>query len=288
MNPSEQVILRDVKSIVERHSGEHCDLIAILSDVQTKYRYLPEKALRMVAKETNRSFVDVYGVATFYKHFSLKPRGEHLASVCIGTACHVRGAPSVTAEFERQLGVSDGETTPDKQFTLKTVNCLGACAMGPIVVVDGHHFSGVKADDTDDIIEKAKNGFDQVNIGSDRRIFPIGVRCLSCNHSLMDSDLPIDGFPSVKLTISFENKHGWIRLSSLYGSYSYESEFPIPEDEIVNFFCPHCHTEIIGAMNCPECSAPMVPMSVGGGGIVQICSRVSCQGHILDLSSNPV
>lgn len=83
--------------------------------------------------------MQVYGVATFFKAFSLKPRGKHLVNVCLGTACHVRGAPAVLDEVKRRLGIDPGETTEDRQFTLETVNCLGACALGPIVVVDGEY-----------------------------------------------------------------------------------------------------------------------------------------------------
>ena len=133
MNP--QAILK----ILETHRGERGELIAILEEIQAKYSYLPEEALRIVAEKTGRSLVDVYGVATFYKSFSLKPRGKHLISVCTGTACHVRGASNIAEAFGRQLGIKTGETTPDKEISLETLNCLGACALGPIVVVDGHY-----------------------------------------------------------------------------------------------------------------------------------------------------
>ncbi|MFB0516108.1 MAG: NAD(P)H-dependent oxidoreductase subunit E [Candidatus Neomarinimicrobiota bacterium] len=288
MNPNEQVIPEDVHRMIDKHRGKRGDLIAILEDVQVKYRYLPEDALRIIAEQTKQSIVDLYGVATFFKLFSLKPQGRHIVSVCLGTACHVRGGQSVASEFERQLETHIGETTRDQQFTLKAVNCLGACAMGPIAVVDGHYFLSVGVGSVSRIIEKTGEGLDRVDIESDKRIFPIEVRCLHCNHSLMDQVVPLDGYPSIKLTVSFKDKHGWMRLSSLYGSYSILSEYEIPIDAVVNFFCPHCHAEIIGAASCSDCGAPMVPMSVGGGGIVQICTRRACKGHMLDLASNPI
>ena len=299
MDASEQVHQKDLLRILDKYRDKRGALIAILEDIQSKYRYLPESALRMVAEKTNRSLVDVYGVATFYKLFSLKPRGKHLVSVCLGTACHVRGAPAVADEFERQLGILAGETTQDRQFTLETVNCLGACALGPIVVIDGHYFSHVGPRVVYEIIGKAREGLDRVDIGSDRRIFPIEVRCSRCNHILMDSDNEIDGSPSVRLTVSFGDKHGWVRLSSLYGSYSVDSEYAISTDAVVNFFCPHCHAELAGAANCikagtsehgvcSECGAPMVPMSVAGGGMVQICSRRGCKNRILDVEGDTV
>lgn len=139
----ETLDLEAVTCILEKHDNRRGGLVAILQDIQEHYGYLPEQALRTVARRTKHSLVDVYGVATFYRSFSLQPRGEHLISVCLGTACHVRGAPAVAEEFERQLGIRAGETTTDMRFTLETVNCLGACALGPIVVLDGHYFSNV-------------------------------------------------------------------------------------------------------------------------------------------------
>src|SRR5512136_3056892 len=278
MNP--QTILR----ILEIHRGERGELIAILEEIQAKYSYLPEEALRIVAEKTGRSLVDIYGVATFYQSFSLKPRGKHLISVCLGTACHVRGGSRIAEAFERQLGIKTGETTPDKEISLETLNCLGACALGPIVVVDGHYFSNVTFQKVGDIIHRAKVGLDRVDIATDQRIFPVEVSCPRCNRSLMDKSHYIDGYPSISVTISFNTFHGWLRLSCLYGSFSVDSEHKVPAEAMVNFFCPHCHQELISSSTCPNCSAPMVPMRVRGGGSVQICSRRGCKGHRLDLS----
>ena len=130
---------KKVQEIMERYECSRDSLISILQDVQKKYRYLPEDILKMVAKKLELPLIRVYGVATFFKAFSLAPKGKHLLSVCTGTACHVRGAPAVLDELERELSIGAGETTPDKQYSLETVNCLGACALGPIVVVDGKY-----------------------------------------------------------------------------------------------------------------------------------------------------
>ncbi len=272
-----------IHKIVERNSGGGNGLISVLEEVQAKFGYLPADALKIVAETTKRPLTDVYGVATFYRAFSLKPRGEHLVSVCLGTACHVRGAPRVAQEFQRQLGVTAGETTPDRKFTYETVNCLGACALGPVVVVDGHYFSNVNASKVSEIIKKATEGLDRIETKTDRRIFPVEVSCSRCSHSLMDPHHPIDGFPSVRITQSFGQQHGWLRLSSLYGSYNIESEYEIPLDTVLHLFCPHCHTELIGGADCPECGAQMVPLILRGGGTVQICPRRGCKGHILDI-----
>lgn len=273
-----------ILGVLKNHRGDLGEVISILEDIQARYGYLPADALRIVANETGRSLVDIYGVATFYKFFSLKPRGKHLISACVGTACHVRGAQGIAKEFERQLGISAGETTSEKDITLETVNCLGACALGPIVIVDGHYFSNVSQQNVKDIIHKARVGLDTVDVKTDQRLFPLEVSCPRCNHSLMDRNHYIDGYPSIRVTVSFAGKHGWLRLSCLYGSYSVDHEYKIPMDTVVNFFCPHCHWEFIGASSCPECGAPMVPMIVRGDGVIQICSRRGCKGHMLDLT----
>lgn len=262
------------------HSGK---LIAILEGIQARYGYLRREDLEQVAEETGISMVDIYGVATFYKAFSLTPRGKHLVSVCLGTACHVRGGPAIAKELEKQLGIKAGETTSDNEFTMETVNCLGACALGPVVVVDGRYFSNVKTSGVKDIIDKAQRGFDTEEVETDERIFPLEVSCARCNHSLMDSDHILDGQPGIRITVSFGNKHGWFVLSSLYGSDKVKSQHEVPIDTVVHIFCPHCHAELIGGGACVECGAPMVPMIVRGGGVVQICSRRGCKGHILDL-----
>lgn len=272
-----------ILQIIENHDKDRGGLISILQDIQAKYSYLPEEALRIVAQKTGHPLVDVYGVATFFRSFSLKSRGKHLLSVCLGTACHVREGQGIAEEIERHLGIRAGETTSDREITFETVNCLGACALGPIIVVDGHYFSNVTKSQVKEIIHKTRVGLDTVDITTDQRIFPVEVSCPRCSHSLMDKTHYIDGFPSIRVTVSFEFEHGWLRLSCLYGSFSVDREHKIPTGAIVNFFCPHCHAELNGASNCVLCGAPMVPMLVRGGGILQICSRRGCKGHMLDL-----
>lgn len=274
----------DIEPILEKHSDNKNSLIALLEDIQAKYGYLSAEALKQVAEKTGRSLVDIYGVATFYRAFSLKPRGKHLVSVCLGTACHVRGGQAVAEAFKQKLGVEAGETTADKAFTLETVNCLGACALGPIVVVDGHYFSNVKPADVDEILKKVRNGLDKANVRGDDRNFPLEVICPSCNHSLMDEKVKIDGKPSIRVIFSFSNKHGALRLSSVYGSFNTKADCKIPENTIVHFFCPQCQGELVEISECASCGAPVVPMGVRGGGMVQICTRRGCKEHMLDLN----
>lgn len=131
--------IQKVKSFITRYNNEKKALISILQDIQAEYNYLPQEALRFVSESMGIPLIDIIGVATFYRAFSLEPRGEHLITVCLGTACHVRGGYKILEEFEKKLNIEAGETTPDGQFTLETVACLGCCAIGPVVVIDGSY-----------------------------------------------------------------------------------------------------------------------------------------------------
>ena len=131
--------VENIATIVSQYRSDRDSLISILQDIQAIYHYLSEDALRAVASQLKLPLIQAYAVATFFKAFSLKPRGEHMVTVCLGTACHVRGAHTVLDEVKRQLCIEPGETTEDMQFTLETVNCLGACALGPIMVIDGKY-----------------------------------------------------------------------------------------------------------------------------------------------------
>ena len=145
-----------VEAIICKFSGSRDSLVSILQDIQAEYHYLPEDALRVVARQLDLQLIQVYGVATFFKSFSLEPRGEHIVSVCLGTACHVRGAPAVLDEVRRRLGIEPGETTEDMRFTLETVNCLGACALGPIMVVDGEYHGQMSPGKVKKVLEQQK------------------------------------------------------------------------------------------------------------------------------------
>jgi NADH-quinone oxidoreductase subunit E len=128
-----------VDAIVEKNGGAPANLILMLQDVQSEYRYLPHDALLYLADKLAISVARVYHVATFYKTFSLKPKGKHEIHVCMGTACHVRGSQLVLDQISREMGLKPGATSNDLKFSLDTVNCLGSCALGPLVVVDGEY-----------------------------------------------------------------------------------------------------------------------------------------------------
>lgn len=131
--------MEKVNEIIASYDGDKSALISILQDVQAEYNWLPPDVLAQIAHKMGVSLTELFGIVTFYKAFRLKPRGKHLMTVCLGTACHVRGAPRILEEFKRRLLIKENETTPDNTFTLETVNCLGCCALGPIAVVDGEY-----------------------------------------------------------------------------------------------------------------------------------------------------
>jgi NADH-quinone oxidoreductase subunit E len=272
------------KSIVEACIRKHGKLlISILQEVQKYYNYLPAEALKIISQKLDIPLRDIYGVASFYKSFSFHPKGKHIITTCLGTACHVRGGQQIADAINKELRIHSGETTKDLRFTHETAACLGCCAIGPIVVVDGEYHSGIRPDSVRRFLKDIENGSGGVDVENDKKIFPIQVSCPRCNHSLMKPEHLIDNQPSIHITTSFKRQHGWLRLSSLYGSYNFESEFEIPIDAEVNFFCPHCHEDLVGSSECPECGAKMILMIVRGGGTVQICTRRGCKGHLLDI-----
>jgi len=141
-----------VQEIINRYGADKGFLVPVLQDVQKEFNYLPEEALVAVSTGLGVPLSRVFEVATFYRAFSLQPRGKHLLSLCLGTACHVRGAPLIAQHLERELGIKAGMTTPDLQYTFETVNCLGACALGPILVVDNQYHGQVSIAKTNAIL----------------------------------------------------------------------------------------------------------------------------------------
>jgi NADH:ubiquinone oxidoreductase subunit E len=139
--------LGNVVDIVTRCGTSREACIKILQEVQEAYGYLPTAALRYVTEHTRITPRQIYGVATFYERFRFKPLGRHLIKVCRGTACHVRGAPQVLDAVEQELGLAEGkDTTADGEFTYEKIACFGACALAPVVVVDGQTKGGMTAD----------------------------------------------------------------------------------------------------------------------------------------------
>jgi NADH-quinone oxidoreductase subunit E len=146
--------IRKVAGILNSN-GKNGSLINVLEDIQAEYRYLPEEALVLVSDRMGVPLSQVYSVATFYHAFSLKPSGEHSICVCTGTACHVRGAVQVLNRLESTLGIEAGDTSRDRMFTLETGNCLGSCAIGPVVVVDGEYEGNMTTKKVDKLLKRA-------------------------------------------------------------------------------------------------------------------------------------
>ncbi len=128
-----------LKEVIKEYSDSSGSLIQILDRAQNIFGYLPKKVLHFIAKETGFPSSRVYGVVTFYESFRLHPVGKYTIKLCLGTACHVRGASAIVDEIETLLGIKRGETTKDRKFTLQTVNCLGSCALGPVAVINGNY-----------------------------------------------------------------------------------------------------------------------------------------------------
>jgi NADH-quinone oxidoreductase subunit E len=145
-----------VQIIVTRYHRQKRSLIPILQDIQGRCRWLSAETLEEVARELDMPPAHVFSVATFYKSFSLSPRGRHICTVCMGTACHVRGGAAVLEHFERKLGISAGETSPDGEYTLERVNCLGACALAPLAVVDGRYYGQMSETKANQVLETVK------------------------------------------------------------------------------------------------------------------------------------
>jgi NADH-quinone oxidoreductase subunit E len=152
--PDKAVIEKKVSQILAKYENDRGQLISILQDIQAEYQYLPKEALEAAAAGLQIPVTRVYSVATFFRSFTLVPTGEHLIHVCTGTACHVRGAIRILEEMEKQLGIPRGKTTQDGKFTLETVNCVGACALGPIAIVDGEYSGQMKPDKVKTLLEK--------------------------------------------------------------------------------------------------------------------------------------
>ena len=141
-------------TIIDKYANEPGSLTAVLQDIQAEYNYLPQEGLKRISEKMALPLSQVLHVATFYKAFSLEPRGKHLITVCLGTACHVRGGPRIVDQIERSLNIRAGGTTADRLFTLETVNCVGACALGPMMIVDGQYHGQMAASRVDRVLKK--------------------------------------------------------------------------------------------------------------------------------------
>ncbi|HNQ17986.1 MAG TPA: NADH-quinone oxidoreductase subunit NuoE [Smithellaceae bacterium] len=148
--------ISQLNKIIEKHKGKPGGLIPVLEEAQVVLEYLPVSVQKKIAKELNLPLSRVYGVVTFYSFFTMTPRGKHTVRVCLGTACYVRGGKAIAETLQREFGIAEGETTADRMFTLESVRCLGACGLGPVVVVDDDVHGRVKPSKVREILNQYK------------------------------------------------------------------------------------------------------------------------------------
>jgi NADH-quinone oxidoreductase subunit E len=153
--------LKIIDQILEEYEFKHSNIIGILQEVQGIENYLSEAALRYIAGKTELSLTRIFDIVTFYKAFSLVPKGKHTIRVCSGTACHLGGAVQNLEQLNRVLQLKEGETTDDRMFSLETVNCLGACALAPVVAVDDEYHDAVNSGKIDKIISSYRKENEQ-------------------------------------------------------------------------------------------------------------------------------
>ena len=143
-----------VENLIESYIDKKEQLISLLQDVQAEFNYIPQDVLIRISQKLEIPLSQVFSVATFFQAFSLKPRGRHTVTVCLGTACHIKGGQRLVDKMERDYDLKPGETTEDMRFSLETANCLGCCALGPVMVIDGKYESKVTPDKLDKILKK--------------------------------------------------------------------------------------------------------------------------------------
>lgn len=144
----------ELKNIIDSYKDTNGALIPVLHKAQELYGYLPVEALKEISQGLNISMAEIYGVVTFYKHFSLKPKGEYRIQVCLGTACYVRGAGEILEKFKEALKIEVGECTEDGKFSLSDTRCLGACGLAPVVMINDDVYGKVKTNEIEKILEK--------------------------------------------------------------------------------------------------------------------------------------
>ena len=143
-----------VDEIIDKYEGEEGFLIQLLLDIQHEFNWIPKEAIERISARLQIPLSHIYRIASFYKVLSLKPIGRHVIQVCLGTACHVRGGPRILAEVENVLGIGAGTTTDDMQFTVNRVNCIGCCALGPVMIIDSDYHGKLRPADVKDILAR--------------------------------------------------------------------------------------------------------------------------------------
>lgn len=141
-----------IDRIIDKYVTEEGVLIQLLLDIQREFGWIPKEAVKRINERLKIPFSQIFRVASFYTALSLKPIGRHHVRVCVGTACYIRGGPRILNSLEIKLGIKSGETTNDNKFTLETVNCLGCCALGPVIEIDGKYFGKLNSASLDKLL----------------------------------------------------------------------------------------------------------------------------------------
>ncbi len=149
-------VVSDINEILNRYEKSSESLIAVLQEIQEKYHYLPEESLKYVSEQLKVPLTQVFAVATFYNAFSLRPKGKYVIQVCMGTACHIKGAPVLLEELKSILNVEEQEVTKDGLFSVETVRCLGCCSLAPVISISGRVYGNLKPENIEGIIESLK------------------------------------------------------------------------------------------------------------------------------------
>ena len=154
-----QVISRqDIDDILNEYPKEPRYALAVMQDMQRRHGYVPREGLEALSAYVERPLAALYAMVTFYKALSLTPRGKHIIKVCDGTVCHLRGSSGILESIRRELGIEPGETTGDGEFSLELVNCLGTCALAPVMVVDGNYYGKVDLDSLPETLNAIREG----------------------------------------------------------------------------------------------------------------------------------
>jgi len=153
-----------VSEILDRYPADRTSSLVVLENIQAEYKYLPREALEETAERLHMYLGEIYQIATFFKAFSLEPKGERVIKVCLGTACHVAGGPRILDQLERDLGITAGGTTPDGKFSLEAVRCVGACALGPVVLVDEEPYSKMTPVKASELVVKLAGAEEKVEV----------------------------------------------------------------------------------------------------------------------------
>ncbi len=154
----EQKLKKEVKKILEVYTQEKDNLIPILNDIQVKYGYIPQIAQKEISEYLKIPMAEIYGVITFYSRFTLKPKGKYAISVCLGTACFVKGSEKIMERLKGRLKIKEGETTPDGKFSIDSTRCVGACGIAPVFTINGEVYGRATVKKLDEVLDKLEKG----------------------------------------------------------------------------------------------------------------------------------